>query len=271
VSDTGVRLAADGTRLFTHRWPASDPRAAIVLVHGLGEHLGRYDHVGTALSQRGFDVRGSDSRGFGASEGPRAYTDSFETLLDEMAVDVEAAIALGVPVVLLGHSVGGLQALLYATSGRAPADLLILSSPALRNTLPRLKVLAVRALAPLLPRMTLRNPVPLSELSRDQSVGERYAADPLVIQKSTFGLGVAAFAALDRVPHALERLDTPTLVIHGAADRIVDPEISEPLTRCATVERVVFDDFRHESFNEDGGTRAIATVADWIDRQLAAP
>lgn len=270
MSDTGTRLATDGTRLFTRHWPAQRPRAALVLVHGLGEHLGRYEHVGAGFSGAGIDVRGSDTRGFGASGGPRTYADSFATLLDDIVEDMEGARSLGVPVVLLGHSLGGLQALLYAASDRPPPDLLVLSSPALRNTLPWYKNVAVQVLSRLVPRMTIKNPVDVTQLSRDQTVGEEYQADPLVVQKSTFGLGRAAVAAIGEVPDAVRALDLPTLVIHGETDRIVVPAISEPLASLSNVERRVFPGFRHESFNEDGGRLAIDTVVGWIEDQLAA-
>lgn len=267
---TGYRLAApDGVRLFSHHWEANEPRAAIVIVHGLGEHVGRYDHVAPMFVEAGFDVRGTDARGWGASEGPRAWVDSFETLLDDLADDVLAAADLGVPVVLLGHSLGGLIALLYATSGRPRADLLVLSSPAIRNTLPKAKATAAKILSKVAPRMSLKNPVDVTQLSRDQAVGERYLADPLVVQRSTFGFGVAAFDALAQVPEALATLDLPTLVTHGAEDRIVAPSVSEPLADLAVVERVVYPGFRHEPFNEEGGAVAVATIARWLDRQLA--
>lgn len=270
MSETGFRVATDGTRLFTHHWPAPEPRAAMVVVHGLGEHMGRYDHVGEAFAATGIDTRGSDTRGFGASEGPRAYVDSFETLLDDIEGDVTAARRRGVPVVLLGHSLGGLEALLYAASERRSPSLLVLSAPALSNPLSAPKKALVRVLSRIAPRLTIANPVDVTQLSRDQVVGERYRADPLVIQKSTLGLAMAAFDALDEVPAAMGRLALPTLVIHSGQDQIVPPSVSEPLADLPTVERVVFEDFRHESFNEEGGEVAVETVANWISRQLTS-
>lgn len=267
--ETLMRRGPDGIGLFHRHWPATHPRGAIVLVHGLGEHLGRYEHVAPGFVAAGFDVRGSDIRGWGASEGTPAYIDSFDTLLDDLADDVTSAMDLGVPVVLFGHSLGGLEALLYATSGRPGPDRLVLSSPAIRNTLPKAQVVVAKALARIAPRLSLKNPVDETELSRDQSVGERYVADPLVVQRSTFGFARAGFEALDRVPEAIRRLDIPTLVTHGSADRIVAPTVSEPLGELAVVERVVYPDHRHEPHNEDGGSQAVATIVAWLDRQLS--
>lgn len=266
---TRMRRGPDGIGLFHRHWEHADPRAAIVLVHGLGEHLGRYEHIGPQFVDAGFDVRGTDLRGWGASEGRRAYIDTFDTLLDDIADDVIAASDLGVPVVLLGHSLGGLKALLYATSGRPGPDLLVLSSPAIRNTLPRVQIAVASGLGRIAPRLSLKNPVDATQLSRDQSVGERYDADPLVVQKSTFGFARAGFDALDAVPRALESLTVPTLVTHGADDHIVAPSVSEVMADLAVVTRVVYPDFRHEPFNEEGGIHAVATIVGWIDRQLA--
>lgn len=268
-AETVMRRGPDGIGLFHRHWPHPDPKAAIVLVHGLGEHLGRYEHVGRAFVTAGFDVRGTDLRGWGASEGRRAYVDTFDTLLDDVADDMVAAADLGVPVVLLGHSLGGLKALLYAASGRPGPDLLVLSSPAIENTLPRAQIVIASVLGRIAPRLSLKNPVDVTQLSRDQSVGERYTADPLVVQRSTFGFARAGFDALDRVPEAMRRLDMPTLVTHGAADRIVAPSVSAPLGDLAVVERIVYPEFRHEPFNEEGGTHAVATITRWLDRQVA--
>jgi alpha-beta hydrolase superfamily lysophospholipase len=271
TAETYMRTARDGTRLFTHHWPHPAPVAAIVVVHGLGEHLGRYEHIGPQFVARGYDVRGTDTRGYGASEGPRAWTDSFDTLLDDIADDMGTATELGVPVILLGHSLGGLEALIYATStGRPLPDLLVLSAPAIHNSLPSAQVIMARILARIVPRMTLKNPVDPTQLSSDQSVGERYVADPLVVQKSSFGFGTAVFSAFDRVPAAMAALSIPTLVTHGGLDRIVAPSVSEPLGDLPPVDRIVWPAYRHEGFNEDGGVKAVDTIDRWIRVHLAA-
>jgi alpha-beta hydrolase superfamily lysophospholipase len=235
----------------------------------LGEHLGRYEHIGPSFQAAGFDVRGTDIRGWGASEGRRSWIDSYETILDDLANDVIGAADAGGPVVLLGHSLGALKALLYTTSGRPGPDLLVLSSPVLRNTLPAFQRFVATAVGRIASGLTLPNPVDVTQLSRDQSVGERYVADPFVVRKSTFGFARASFEALDRVPTAVAELATPTLVTHGSEDRIVPPTTSESLNGLASVERHLYEGFRHEPFNEEGGAHAVATIVSWLDRQLA--
>ncbi|MCH7585920.1 MAG: alpha/beta fold hydrolase, partial [Acidobacteria bacterium] len=128
---TATRNGSDGVVLATRHWSVPSPRAAIVLVHGVAEHLGRYEHIGAALTDSGFDVRGTDLRGFGRSGGRRAYVENFSQYSTDLIDDIAAAAELGVPVVLLGHSMGGLIASLYAVSNHPQPDLLVLSAPAI--------------------------------------------------------------------------------------------------------------------------------------------
>ena len=264
----GTRTAADGTKLATQRWTASSPRAAVVLVHGLAEHLGRYDHVGSQLAARGFDVRGSDLRGFGRSEGERAYIEDFDQYTSDLEGDLTAAADLGVPVVLLGHSLGGLIAALYAAGEHPQPNLLILSAPAVEAKVPAAKAAGARFLVRFFPKLKVSNGLKGDQLSNDPAVGEKYFADPLVYPKSTVRLGVAFLEAMKRCRPLLDRITQPTLVIHGGSDTIVDPAFSERLGARPEARRVVFDGLQHETFNEDGGRLAISTVADWIDTQL---
>lgn len=268
TATTGTRTADDGTTLFTHHWATDDPRAAVVLVHGLAEHLGRWDHIGRQLAARGYDVRGTDLRGFGRSQGHRAYVEDFSEYTADLEADVVAARQLGLPVVLLGHSLGGLISTLYAAELHQQPDLLVLSAPAVEANLPKAKVLIAKALVGVAPKLTVPNGIKGEQLSRDLTVGERYFADPLVVPKSTLRLGMAFMEAMHRARASLAQISQPTLIVHGGSDTIVEPRFSEQAERIPGATRIVFDGFRHESFNEEGGTRAVAAVADWIDARL---
>lgn len=266
---TGHRIAGDGVRLATYRWePTGPPRSAIVLVHGLAEYLGRYEHVGSALAARGHLAIGDDIRGFGRSGGRRAHVDSWDRILDDLAGTVAEARRIGVPVVLLGHSLGGLIAASYVIEGWPAPDLLVLSAPAIDDDLPAAKKIAARVLGVLAPRLSLSNGLTGDQLSHDPAVGERYFADPLVHTRTTLGFGRQALRARARVRRGLDRIAIPTLVIHSGQDSIVPAAASEPLAGLPGVSRVVFPHFRHESFNEDGGSEAIAVVASWIEARL---
>jgi alpha-beta hydrolase superfamily lysophospholipase len=267
MSTTSIATAADGCRLLLRSWePAGHPpRAVILIVHGLGEHSGRYEHVGGHLAQQGFLVRALDLRGFGGSEGPRAYVAGFDVYLDDLEPHVAQAAGHGVPVIMLGHSLGGLLALLYAQE-RTGLDLLVLSSPVMEAAIPRVKQIAARALRRIAPRFALPNNIDGAQLSRDPAVGEAYFADPLVCTRTTAMLGAGLLDAMAAARAG--EVPLPTLVIHGAEDTLVPVEASASLDAFPTVQRVVFDEFRHETFNEDGGIAALATVTNWIEARL---
>jgi len=266
---TSRRQAGDGTTLFTREWPAAgSARSAIVLVHGLAEHSGRYDHVGRGFAARGHSVRGTDLRGFGESGGRRAWVSGWDDYLDDLADDMTAARQHGVPVVLLGHSLGGLIATSYALSTRPSPDLLVLSSPALDADLPAYKKVMARVLGVVIPTASIDNGLKGGQLSRDPLVGEAYFADPLVHTRTTLRLGREALLAGDDARSRLSELDIPTLVIHGSDDPIVPPAISRPLDDLDLVRRVELLEHRHECFNEESGNAAIDTVASWIEERL---
>ena len=262
--------APDRTRLLLRTWmPDGQPRAVIVVVHGLGEHGGRYEHVGTRLAESGYLVRCVDLRGFGASDGSRAYVDRFDVYLQDLNSQVRDARASGVPVVVLGHSLGGLIAYAFARSGdMSPPDLLVLSSPALGANVPWAKKLAARVLSRIAPRLSIPNHLKGDQLSRDPEVGVAYFSDPLVYEKTTARLGAEMLGAMGVASAAPGPLKMPTLVMHGSDDTIVPPEMSAPLAGVAGVKRVVFEGFRHESFNEEGGEAALSTLIDGLDERL---
>lgn len=267
MSNTRTVTAPDGTRLLLRTWcPGGDPRAAIVLIHGLGEHSGRYEHVGAHLAKAGFTVRAIDLRGFGASDGRRAYVASFDDYLADIEPHVIDLRDLELPVVMIGHSLGGLVALRFVQEARAAVDLLVLSAPMIDAVIPSRKRTAAAILGALLPRLTLPNDFNGDQFARDPAVGEAYFADPLVVHRTTLGLGAELLATMKAARSG--GVDLPTLVVHGSDDALVPAAVSEPLAALPNVERVVFPGFRHESFNEDGGIEALQTVTAWIRRNL---
>src|SRR3990170_4306130 len=141
----------DGIRLLTRHWTAAAPRAGVLFVHGLGEHSGRWEHVGDQLAAAGLEAFGWDLRGFGASAGERAWVDRWSRFHDDVEDRLAAVRAAlpGKPAILYGHSMGGLIALGYALSDRPRPDLLVLSAPGLADDLAAWK----HAVAPILARI----------------------------------------------------------------------------------------------------------------------
>jgi alpha-beta hydrolase superfamily lysophospholipase len=263
--------AADGTPLYVREWPASgEPWARVLLVHGIGEHSGRYERTGRLLSEAGLDVHAFDLRGHGLSGGRRMYVRRWDDFLDDVEVRLEAVRKPGLPMVLFGHSLGALVALDYACSDRPAPDLLVLSAPPLDATVPGWQ----RVLAPILgtvaPTLVLANPISGDQLARDPAVGVAYFADPLVQPRSTARLGAQFLSAMRRTRARLGRLSVPTLVIHGGADTLVPTAVSEPLAALPGVERRVLPDLRHETLNEPEGPQAVAGIVEWLRAHAAS-
>ncbi len=262
--------AADGRLQFRRRWRVEDPRAAVVLVHGIGEHSGRYEHVGAALAAAGFDVLAHDQRGFGRSEGRRAFVRSFDEFLDDVEPLLDDRRSLGVPVVLMGHSLGGLVATSFLVSDRPQPDLAVLSSPALDAVAPAWQKQLAPFLGRVLPKVHLKADFDGSVLSRDVEVQRAYEADPLRVDGSTFALGRAILAAMASTTAQLDQLRVPTYVLHGADDALVPAAASAPLDRIDGVDRRVWPGLRHECLNEPEHPEVIAELVAWLDRRLVA-
>jgi alpha-beta hydrolase superfamily lysophospholipase len=265
--------AKDGTPLLLRHWrvPSGDAWASLLLVHGLAEHCGRYEHVGAQLARAGIDVHGADLRGFGGSGGPRASLDRWSQLHDDLEERLVAVRSIDPdrPLVLLGHSLGGLIALGYVLDARARPDLLVLSAPAIGAKIPLWQRALVGSLRRIAPGLALSNRLDPDDLSCVSSVGEDYVEDPLNQHKSTVRFAHAAFAEQRRVAASLDRLSIPTLVVHGADDRIVPPEASEPLEHQPGVVRKVYPGLRHELHNEVSGPQVVAEEVDWIRERVS--
>jgi alpha-beta hydrolase superfamily lysophospholipase len=265
--------ARDGTSLLVRHWPVpkGEPWASLLLVHGLAEHSGRYEHVGVQLAAAGIDTHAFDQRGFGASGGPRASVERWSQLHDDLEERLVAvrSLAPGRPLVLYGHSLGGLISLGYVLDGRSRPDLLVLSAPAIGASIPRWQRLLVGSLRRVAPGLLLANRLDPSVLSSDAKVGERYLADPLNQHKSTVRFAHAAFGEQRRVGAAVDRLALPTLVVHGGDDRLVATQSSAVLEGRPGVTRRVYPGRRHELHNEPDGPDVVRDITDWVREQVS--
>ena len=263
----------DGLVQLRRRWqPAGPARAAVLLLHGIAEHSGRYEHVGAALADAGFDFIAIDLRGFGESGGRRGHVDDFSQYLDDVEDQLAEVRRLDLPTVLLAHSMGGLIATAYCVDGRPLPDYLVLSGPALGfelSTRQRILIALVPVLRRVAPTAEIKEPGDPSLLSTDPVVGEVFYADPLRVPYPTISLGAELTAAMTETIDRLDRLSIPTLCYHGGDDRLVPTESSAVLDGLPGVERHVLNGLRHEIFNEPSGSEVVARVADWIDAQLS--
>ncbi len=269
---------ADGLRLFEQSWlPDGPPKAAIVIVHGYAEHSGRYAHVAELLVASGYAVHAFDLRGHGRSEGRRTFVRS----LGQHVADVEGFVARvrqrepGVPVFLLGHSMGGTVVASFLVSGAHDVRGAVLSGAALKlkggaaRLLQHLLLLLGR-LAPRLPLGRLKS----EEISRDPSVVAAYDSDPLVYRgRMPAGTAAAVIRAVRRIAARMGQITVPLLLVHGASDALAEPEGSRELyERAASRDKTLklYEGLYHEVLNEPEKEQVLADVAGWLDAHTVA-
>lgn len=269
----------DGRRLYLHDWPRPGARAGVLIVHGLGEHGGRYGALAAWLNARGFAVRAYDQSGHGRSSGQRGALVRPLAPLDDLAeVHRHFAAQLVATPVLLGHSLGGLIALRAVLDGRVAPRALVLSSPALRTWSPAWQQALAARLARVLPSLPLRSGLPFAALSHDPAVVAAYRHDPL---RSGWITPRLARFIFEGGPHCIANaaaLAVPTLLLAAGADRLVDPGGSRDFAAAAQatgrLSAQVFDGLFHELFNEaePGRSAVLACLAQWLRaRELPAP
>lgn len=258
----------DGLTQLRRRWVVSDPRASVLIVHGIGEHSGRYLHVGARLAEVGFDVLAFDNRGFGQSGGRRAFVESFDQYLDDVAPLIEERRSLGVPVILLGHSLGGLISTAYLESERPSPDVAVLSAPALRAEVPAWQRMLAPILGRLLPKFFLKAKIDGDLLSRDLEVQKAYADDPLIVTGSTAGLGYEIFQAMEAATANVGRVTLPVYVLHGEIDKLVPLGASDCLAELDNVDRRIWEGVRHEAFNEPEQAEVMGEMIEWLEAQI---
>ena len=259
-----------GLRLFRRAWLPPRAGRLIVVVHGFAEHSGRYDPLGAWFASRGFAVHAYDQRGHGRSEGDRCHVDRFDELLD----DLDAVLArvraehAGAPLVLLGHSMGGLVVAAHLAE-RSPALHAAVTSGAALSLSPDLsrgRILAARALRRVAPRLRLGSGLDPEGLSRDPEVVRRYVEDPLVHRSMTTSFATELLAALERTSAACDRVRVPWLLLHGEADPICPVQGSRAAHARAPGSGLrTYPGLRHEIFNEPEHERVFEDVRVWLD------
>ena len=266
----GTLPSADGTRLFWRAWEVEAPKATFAVVHGLGEHSGRYERFATAMAGRGFSTFAVDLRGMGKSEGARGYVQSWSDWVQDAAALV--AMVRDRPrageVIPLGHSFGGVVVLSAVVREALTAPRFVVSNPALR---PKVKVpgwkLAVgRLTSSLLPKLTLSNEVDPALVSRDPAVVEAYRADPLVHAKISTRLFTEWTAACSEVYRRAVEIHTPCLVILSQEDRLIDPEGSRRFVQLAAGAPATLREYAgryHEPFNDLDADQVFDDLAAW--------
>ncbi len=264
---------AEGRDLFARAWIPEAPRATVVLVHGFAEHCGRYEHFGSWLAARGLAVHAYDHQGHGLSSGIRCHARRFSDLLDDAEVCIQRARAAhpGLPLFVIGHSMGGLITASLACERRPAVAGFVTSGAALVSPTPlsrsrRWLLWVARRVAP---RLSFASGLDPNGLSCDPAVVRAYLDDPLVERRITASLAAELFSAMRRTAGRGSAVGPPLLALHGADDPICAALGSEVFAAAAPSGRYLgFPGMRHEIFNEPGREAVFEVILGWLHEIL---
>lgn len=268
--------ANDGLDIFAQCWEPAipQPKAVVCLVHGLGEHTSRYAHVAEAFGKDGFTLFGADLRGHGRSGGPRGHISSIEDFMQDIDVLLEQARTRypGLPVILYGHSLGGIQVLHYSLLRKPNVKGVIATSSGLHTALEKqqVKVMMAKVLGSLIPNTAIASGLDPKSISRDEKVVQAYINDPLVHDKISLGFGKAMVGVTSwTLAHAAE-FSLPLLLLHGKADVLAYPsssmEFAASLSGKCTL--VLWENAWHELHNEPEKEEVFKTMTLWMNARL---
>jgi acylglycerol lipase len=268
--------ARDGLDIFAQGWEPTilQPKAVVCLVHGLGEHTSRYAHVAEAFGRQGFILFGADLRGHGRSGGERGHISSIEDFMqdiDELLGQARVRYP-GLPIILYGHSLGGIQVLHYGLTRKPDVKGVIATSSGLHTALEKqhLKVIMAKILGSLMPTTAIASGLDPKAISRDETVVQAYINDPLVHDKISFGFGKAMLGVTSWTLSHANEFPLPLLLMHGKADMIAFPssstEFAASLKEKCTL--VLWDDAYHELHNDLEKNEVFKTMTLWMDARL---
>lgn len=268
----------DGADIYTQAWlPDDKPQAIILIVHGLGEHSGRYANYVNYFVPRGYALYGFDTRGHGRSGGARGYVERFDQYVED--VDRRAAQARsdwpGTPLFVLAHSLGSLMGLSYARQHSDRLNGLIVTGTALQDALqlPPWKRSLATALSRVTPSLKMNNGIALSSLSHDPAVIAAYEADPLTHTWGTPRLATETEVVRAQIRQGATTWRVPTLMLHGGADLICVPDgarLFAAQTPPGLVEYRSYPGLYHEIHNEPEKEQVFSDIETWLQRRLNA-
>ena len=267
--EAGRFNAARGDRLYCRRWIPAAPIGHAVIVHGIGEHCGRYEDVAEPLNGRRWAVHGFDHRGHGRSPGPRGHVNRWVDYLDDVTAMLHTLPDDGLPRFLLGHSMGGLIVLGFALDRPEGLSGVVASAPPLdpKAVATPFKAAMARLLSPILPRLPLPVHIGPEVLSRDPEIVKSAAEDPLNHRWVTPRWGAEMLGAIDHVNAAAADFPLSLLLIHGDADAVSAVEGSHRFfDRVENDDKTlrIFEGTYHEPHHDLEADRVIAQIGDWL-------
>ncbi|RJR29920.1 MAG: alpha/beta hydrolase [Desulfobacteraceae bacterium] len=267
----------DGLDLFGRCWEPERPAKGILcLVHGLGEHVGRYEHAGAEFAGAGYSLLGFDQRGHGRSDGPRGHTPSYDALMDdigELLAQAERRYP-GVPRFLYGHSMGGNEVINYAMRRNPPILGVIATGPWLRLAFqpPAWQIALGRLMNKLAPAFTQASKLDAAAISRDGKVVEAYVNDPLVHDKISARLFIEMHNSGEWALANAAGLSLPLLLMHGGADRITAASASREFAqkKGGNTALHIQEGLYHEIHNEPEKAEVFKTMIAWLEQEGGA-
>lgn len=273
--------ASDNTQLFAQSWEPDDqtqpPRALICLVHGFGEHSGRYTHVAQMMTDSGFIVVGMDQRGHGRSQGKRGYTPAYTQSLHDIGTFITTCQKRfpNLPTFLYGHSMGGNMVLGYTLLNQ-PQTLrgVISTSPWLRLTTPppNSQVTGAKLISKVVPKFTITNEFEPLVLTHDPAVDEAYNSDPHNHGQMSAKLFFGVTESGEEIIRRASEFPLPLLLVHGTADPVTSHAASHEFAQSAPADKLTFKEWPelyHETHNEPEQTEVISYTIGWLNEQLA--
>lgn len=262
---------SDGLEIHCRIWDIPDPVADVWIVHGLGDHGGRYLHVAESLAAAGFRVIAADQRGCGLSEGKRGYVPRFESLLEDLEQTLDETALAGQKKVLVGQSLGGLIVARFLETFQMDLDAAVIMSPMFRTTRPApwLKLALARLLRRIWPGLTLRAGIRSSDLTSSESERKEYRKDPLKHDWVSAELGLAMFEQGELAIDEADRIRNPVLVMHGDKDMITSPAASEEFARAnPLIELKIWSGKKHELHHETSSQAVLGWMIDWLREKV---
>ena len=266
----------DQGKLAIYDWPLptdKPARGTALLVHGLGEHMGRYAHVARHLNDWGFAVRGHDHYGHGLSTGIRGGLPSDNRMLDDLAkviTQTRSNMAADEPLVIIGHSMGGGVVGRFVSLNLAPVDALVMSSPALDPGLNIVQKALLAVLPKIAPNLRIGNGLNANYICRDGAVVAAYLADPLVHDRISARLASVIATSGAATIHEAPRWTTPTLLMFAGEDKLVSPAGSRAFaaasSECVTTQ--AFEHMYHEIFNAPDQAQVFSVLKTWLDQTI---
>lgn len=265
-------VSYDGLPLFAQRWePDGEVKGVINLVHGLGEHSGRYAHWADRFNNAGYALVSFDLRGHGRSGGQRGDTPSYNHFADDISIMLEKTeeIFPGIPAFIYGHSLGGMLVLYYLIQRQPVLKGAVVTSPGLRTMIDqqKIKIAAVKILGSLLPKVSIPNGLELEGLARDERVIEEYQNDSLVHDRVSLRMGKGMIETIEFIFENAAKINIPLLLMHGSGDRLTyaagSEEISALVKEDCTLK--IWDCYYHELHNEPEKDDVFKFLIEWVN------